>query len=98
LHIRRKVMFSDYSSSGNNICITTLKDAYDIPKSPVISSSFLINRFDTLSFHLMIILHQYILQNLSENGSILSVSQLDAFYADIEEFSLILHQYGRDSL
>ncbi|MCJ7448080.1 MAG: hypothetical protein MUO72_10320 [Bacteroidales bacterium] len=44
-----KVIFSDYSSSGNNICITTIKNADDIPKAPVSSSSFLINRFDTLS-------------------------------------------------
>jgi len=43
-----KVLFSDYNSLGNNICITFLSDITDSPFKPSNSSSFLINNFDTI--------------------------------------------------
>jgi dipeptidyl aminopeptidase/acylaminoacyl peptidase len=41
-----RILFSDYSSAGNNICITTLASTTAVPDSAAGSSSFLINRFD----------------------------------------------------
>ena len=41
-----KIIFSDYSSSGNNICSTPLPSVIVSPDTIAGSSSFLINRFD----------------------------------------------------
>lgn len=40
------ILFSDYTSSGNNICRTTLAESSEIAKENASTSSFLINRFD----------------------------------------------------
>jgi hypothetical protein len=44
-----KLFFGDYSSLGNNICSTTITSASGEAPNKVISSSFLINRFETKS-------------------------------------------------
>jgi len=41
-----KILFSDYTSLGNNICSTTIETAPGVIKDNVSSSSFLINRFE----------------------------------------------------
>jgi hypothetical protein len=41
-----KIMFTDYTSAGNNICITSLDDAMNNIYVPVEPVSYLINRFD----------------------------------------------------
>ncbi len=41
-----KVIFSNYSSSGNNLCITSLSEAVEINEPPSRPASYLIDRFE----------------------------------------------------
>ena len=48
LHIDKNIiLFSDYSSSGNNICFTTLSEAFNSGEINNTESSFLINQVNT---------------------------------------------------
>jgi hypothetical protein len=43
------LFFSDYSTSGNNICQTNLKEINVVPAAGKSKNAFLINRFDTIT-------------------------------------------------
>jgi hypothetical protein len=43
-----RVVFTDYSAEGNNICSVNIKDAREYPENNIKDSSFLMNRFDTI--------------------------------------------------
>ncbi len=42
----RKIFFSDYTSTGNNVCSTTISKSPGVVNNHISSESFLINRFD----------------------------------------------------
>jgi hypothetical protein len=80
------VIFSDYSSSGYNICEVNINEATAYPGNDVKYPSFLINRFDTIKIKgTNQSLTEYKPAPYRKWGHILAFHSWMPFYADIEK-------------
>jgi hypothetical protein len=82
----RMALFTDYTSSGNNICITDLEETNNIPKTDNLPRSFLTNRFDTIASRVSdIALTDYKPQPYRKWQNLFNFHSWMPFYADLNK-------------
>jgi hypothetical protein len=84
--VEGNVIFSDYSVSGTNICVTKIKEAHPYSKNDIKDPSFLINRFDTIKIkNTDPLLTDYKPQPYRKLGHLFGFHSWMPFYADLEK-------------
>jgi hypothetical protein len=81
-----KVVFTDYSAEGNNICRVNIRDAVDYAGNNLKDPSFLMNRFDTITLKSPDQAeYTYKPKPYRKIGHLIGVHSWMPFYADIEQ-------------